>query len=216
MMLKGYHHSKPACALTRQPPQVTLEITFGVVLFHPIELLKEITGSLALPVLKLGGEVIVLDALLGIAGTDLFDVSPPSLETEEARLVLRSGVEYAVGPTSVATPEELALDEEKVTKFEAIWLSMLLFWKDDCDCGVPGDPTVELANGSNSYSNQENQFLQLLLGGIPDCRFLLSRCHCNRVFGSAQTIGRTSARISAMVKRILQRAVVVVVVWANE
>lgn len=170
----GYHQSRPACALTTQPPQVTFERTFSVVLFHPNESLDGMTGSPALAVLKLGGAVIVLVTLPKIAGAELFNASLPPLEIEEAGSVLRSGVGYAVGSAL------LRLDEEKNNKFE---VPMPLLGDDDC--GVPVDSTasparVELANGSNSYPNQGKNFLPIWFDVIPDCRFLLSRCHCKR------------------------------------
>ncbi len=135
-------------------------------------------------VLKLGGAVIVLE----VAGT--------AFEVEEAGSVSRRDVGYAVGPALMAMD-----DEEKP-------FSMLLR-RDDA-------PTtrVELANGSTSYPKSGNKILRLRLDCIPDCRFLLSPCHCKRLVGSAETIDRSSAKTRVMVKSILQRAVVAV--WVNE
>lgn len=51
-------------------------------------------------------------------------------------------------------------------------------------------------------------FCDQRLHGIPDCRFLLLRCHCKRLVGSAETMDRSSAMTKTMVKSILQRVVV--------
>ena len=87
------------------------------------------------------------------AGVELFNASSPPLETDEAGSVFENGVGYAVGPTLIEmADEELRLDEETTNKFEVACLPMPLL-RDD-DCGV-SSASVELANGSNSYSNQE-------------------------------------------------------------
>jgi len=176
-----------------------------------MELLERAIGSLVLAVLQVGGVVIVLDTFPEIAGVELFNASPLPLKTKEAGAVPGSGVGYAVGPALIAMTEaigeELGPDDEKNNKLEATCLPVPMLGDDDC--GVPTAPSarVEFANGSNSHPNQE-KILPPQLDGIPDCHFLLLRCHCKRLVGSAETINRSSTRTRATVKSILQRVIV--------
>lgn len=133
-------------------------------------------------VLKLGGVVIVLDTLPEIAGAELFNASPTTLETEEAGSVSESGVEYVVGLALIAMAEaigeELKVDEEENNKFEVACLPMPLLG--DCNCGVPGDSTasparVELANGSNRIKIRKKKIFNYY--GLMAYQIVVSSCH---------------------------------------